>query len=168
MGNILDNHDQNGGEDQRGNQNSKYSEEIKLNLRQVKTLKMATEQNKIKKELMNLQLAENIVNAKKIRDQIPKKIKYKDKRNYLQLVIKNHVLELQNIELEINLQIQEKTIQDLKNIIEAQRKTIIENNLEQKGEDLNQASNNSENEIDAELEDMLFDEENDQEDGQIP
>lgn len=64
---------------------------------------MATEQNRLKKDMMNLQLLENIANAKKIRDQIPKKIKYKDKRNYLQLVIKNHVLELQNIELEINL-----------------------------------------------------------------
>jgi hypothetical protein len=74
-------------------------------MKQVRTLKMSTEKNRIKKELMNLQLIENIAAAKKIRDRIPKKIKYKDKRNFLELVIKNHVLELQNIELEINLQI---------------------------------------------------------------
>ena len=43
---------------------------------------------------MNLKLMENIASAKKIRDQIPKKIKYKDKRNFLELVIKNHVMEL--------------------------------------------------------------------------
>ncbi len=64
---------------------------------------MNTEKNRIKKELMNLQLMENIVNAKKIRDRIPKKIKHRDRRNYLELVIKNHVLDMQNIELEINL-----------------------------------------------------------------
>lgn len=78
----------------------------------------------IKKELMGLQLIENINNARRIRDSIPKRIKSKDKRDFLELEIKNHVLELQNIELEINLQIQEKTITDLKNIIENQRKLI--------------------------------------------
>lgn len=52
---------------------------------------------------MNIQLIENIANAKKIRDKIPQRIKWKEKRNFLELVIKNHVLELQNIELEINL-----------------------------------------------------------------
>lgn len=55
--------------------------------------------------MMTLSLLENIANAKLIRDRIPKKIKHQDKRNYLELVIKNHVLELQNIEMEINLQI---------------------------------------------------------------
>jgi len=43
---------------------------------------------------MNLQLIENIQTAKKIRDRIPKVIKLKDKRNFLELVIKQHVLEL--------------------------------------------------------------------------
>lgn len=75
---------------------------------------------------MGLQLIENINNAKRIREQIPKRIHNKDKRDFLELEIKNHVLELQNIELEINLQIQEKTIQDLKNIIDNQRKLIQE------------------------------------------
>lgn len=70
----------------------------------------------LKKELMGLQLIENINNAKKIREEIPKHIKSKEKRDFLELEIKNHVLELQNIELEITLQIQEKTINDLKNI----------------------------------------------------
>lgn len=72
----------------------------------------------IKKELMGLQLIENINIAKKIRESIPKRIKSKEKRDYLELEIKNHVLELQNVELEINLQIQEKTINDLKTIVE--------------------------------------------------
>ena len=32
---------------------------------------------------MNLQLMENITYAKKIRDEIPKRIKYQDKRDFL-------------------------------------------------------------------------------------
>ncbi len=40
------------------------------------------------------------------------------------MLIKNHVLELQNIELEINLSIQDKSIVDLKLIVDKQ-KTFI-------------------------------------------
>jgi hypothetical protein len=71
----------------------------------VLTLKTSSEKNSIKKELMGLQLIENINNARRIREAIPKKIKSREKRDFLELEIKNHVLELQNIELEINLQI---------------------------------------------------------------
>jgi len=78
-------------------------EEIKQSMKAVRTLKISTEKNSIRKEMMSLSLIENIANAKTIRDSIPKKIKFQDKRNYLELVIKNHVLELQNIEMEINL-----------------------------------------------------------------
>ena len=46
------------------------------------------------------------------------------------MVIKNHVFELQNIELEINLQIQQKIIGDLKNIVVAQKETLKENGIE--------------------------------------
>ncbi len=42
-----------------------------------------------------------------------------------EIIIKNHVLELQNIELEINLQIQERMITDMRQIIITQ-KTILE------------------------------------------
>ncbi len=100
---------------------------------------------------------ENIVNAKKIRDRIPKKIKHRDRRNYLELVIKNHVLDMQNIELEINLQIQEKTINDLKNIIESQRKIIQENNLDNRQGEENVLSNNSNEEIDLDFDEMIYD-----------
>ena len=79
---------------------------------------------------MNIQLAENISVAKRIRDSIPKRINHKDKKEYLEMVIKNHVLELQNIELEIHLQIQEKTINDLKNIIQSQKKLIQDHKLD--------------------------------------
>lgn len=49
---------------------------------------------------------ESMANTKKIRDEIMKKIKTKENKEVLEIIIKNHVLELQNIELEINLQIQ--------------------------------------------------------------
>ncbi|CAD8195951.1 unnamed protein product [Paramecium octaurelia] len=99
-------------------------EDIRQGLKSIQTLKTSTEKNMIKKELMGLQLVENINNAKKIRESIPKRIQSKEKRDYLELEIKNHVLELQNVELEINLQIQEKTINDLKMIVENQKKLI--------------------------------------------
>lgn len=139
--------------------------EIKSLARQIQTLKTSTDKNTLKRELMNLHLMENIAIAKKIRDNIPKRIRHSDKRDFLELVIKNHVLELQNIELEIHLQIQEKSIQDLKNIILSQKKggfepvsnTILPNNED------NLTFNLEENELD--LEEILYDDEfNDQND----
>ena len=67
--------------------------------------------------------------TKKIRDDIMKKIRSKQNRDTLEIIIKNHVLELQNIELEINLQIQERMIEDMKQIIQSQRQVIEDNNL---------------------------------------
>ncbi|CAK58210.1 unnamed protein product (macronuclear) [Paramecium tetraurelia] len=107
-------------------------EDIRQGLKSIQTLKTSTEKNMIKKELMGLQLVENINNAKKIRESIPKRIQSKEKRDYLELEIKNHVLELQNVELEINLQIQEKTINDLKMIVENQKKLINDTQDEEK------------------------------------
>lgn len=128
----------------------------------MRTLKVSTEKNTIRKEMMLLSLLENIANAKIIRDRIPIKIKFQDKRNYLELVIKNHVLELQNIEMEIHLQIQDKTIADLKNIIDSQRKIITDtttttvsahsNNLLLNDDPLN---NISSDDIELELQDLI-------------
>lgn len=69
-------------------------EEIKVAIRSIQTLKTSSDKNMLKKELMGLQLIENINNAKKIREEIPKHIKSKEKRDFLELEIKNHVLEL--------------------------------------------------------------------------
>ncbi|EGR29003.1 kinesin-like protein kif19, putative [Ichthyophthirius multifiliis] len=138
-----------------------FQDRIQLRrVKAVKTLKLSTEQNKLKKELMNLSLMDNINTAKKIRDNIPKKIKFEDKRNFIELIIKNHVLELQNIELEINLQIQEKTIQDFKQIIESQKKIIFDNNI-RLAEETNVLSNNSQDDDTQQvaLEENLSDEE---------
>jgi kinesin family protein 18/19 len=104
--------------------------DIQTKYKSIQTLRVSTDKNAIKREMMNIQLAENISVAKKIRDSITKRIHHKDKREYLEMVIKNHVLELQNIELEIHLQIQEKTINDLKNIIQSQKKVIQDHKLD--------------------------------------
>lgn len=110
---------------------SALPEHIKNNYANIKTLRTSTYQNIATRNQLNMQLIENIDEAKKIKDSIGKRIKNQDKREYLELVIKNHVLELQNIELEIQLKIQEKTIGDLKNIVEGQQKLLVENNLDQ-------------------------------------
>ena len=73
-----------------------------------------------------------------------------------EIIIKNHVLELQNIELEINLQIQEKIITDLKNICNSQRQLIEEKGLDFRTEDQPVDSDDIELEIE------------DDEDGDIP
>jgi hypothetical protein len=49
---------------------------------------------------------------------------------YVEIIIKNHVLELQNIELEINMQIQERMITDMRQIILAQRSILEEHGFE--------------------------------------
>ena len=110
---------------------SALPEHIKVNYENIKTLRTSTYKNIATRNQLNIQLIENIEEAKKLKDSIAKRIKHSDKRAYLELVIKNHVLELQNIELEIQLRIQEKTISDLKHIVEGQQKLLIENNLDQ-------------------------------------
>ena len=109
---------------------SAFPKDIKNKYKNIQTLRLSTDKNALKREVMNIQLAENISVAKRIRDSIPKRINHKDKKEYLEMVIKNHVLELQNIELEIHLQIQEKTINDLKNIIQSQKKLIQDHKLD--------------------------------------
>ena len=110
---------------------SALPEHIKRHYENIKTLRTSTYKNISTRNQLNMQLIENIEEAKKIKDSIAKRIQHRDKREYLELVIKNHVLELQNIELEIQLKIQEKTIGDLKNIVEGQQRLLVENNLDQ-------------------------------------
>lgn len=50
-------------------------------------------------------------------------------RDYLELVIKNNFLESQNVQLLLNLQLQARTIIDLKNMIAKQQKFIEDNEM---------------------------------------
>ena len=66
-----------------------------------------------------------------IRDSISNsdRIKLQDNRDYLELVVKNNFLESQNVQLLLNLQLQARTIIDLKNMIGKQQKFIEDNDI---------------------------------------
>jgi hypothetical protein len=51
-------------------------------------------------------------------------------RDYLELVIKNNFLESQNVQLLLNLQLQARTIIDLKRMITKQQKFIFNRGLQ--------------------------------------
>ena len=57
------------------------------------------------------------------------RIKLQDNKDYLDLVIKNNFLESQNVQLLLNLQLQARTIIDLKNMIQKQQKFIEDNDI---------------------------------------
>ena len=52
-----------------------------------------------------------------------------DNKDYLELVVKNNFLESQNVQLLLNLQLQARTIIDLKNMISKQQKFIEDNDI---------------------------------------
>lgn len=78
---------------------------------------------------MKLQLYENYQQIKQIRDSIESRIANQDIIDYLELVIKNNFLESQNVQLLLNLQLQARTIMDLKNMIGKQQKFIEDNDI---------------------------------------
>ena len=52
-----------------------------------------------------------------------------DNKDYLELIVKNNFLESQNVQLLLNLQLQARTIIDLKNMIGKQQKFIEDNDI---------------------------------------
>ena len=79
---------------------------------------------------MLVQLQENMARGRGIRGSIEARIKFQDKRDFLELLIKSHILEQTNVELELQLLIQEKTIIDLQSLIMAQRKMLEERGID--------------------------------------
>jgi len=79
---------------------------------------------------MKKDLLDSYHNIRKIRDEIPKRIHTTEVKEFLEMVIKNNFLESQNIQLLLNLQLQSRTIEDLKNIVTRQQKFIQENNIQ--------------------------------------
>jgi hypothetical protein len=65
-------------------------------------------------------LYQNYQQIRNIRDSIESRIENHDVKDYLELVIKNNFLESQNVQLLLNLQLQARTIIDLKNMITKQ------------------------------------------------
>ena len=78
---------------------------------------------------MKLELYENYQQIKIIRASIDSRIQNQDVRDYVELVIKNNFLESQNVQLLLNLQLQARTIIDLKNMIAKQQKFIEDNDI---------------------------------------
>ena len=79
---------------------------------------------------MKQNLYEHYQQIKKTRDSInTDRIKLQDNKDFLELVVKNNFLESQNVQLLLNLQLQARTIIDLKNMIGKQQKFIEDNDI---------------------------------------
>ena len=79
-----------------------------------------------------------------------RRIRTKQNRDFLEIIIKNHILELQNIELQINLQIQQKIIGNLSGIALQQKSLIEAHNLNLNLDEQQDNDDNIELEIDEE------------------
>lgn len=84
---------------------------------QILILNESTKQNLVKRQTMKDNLYENYQDIRKIKDSIEQRITNEDIRDFLELVIKNNFLESQNVQLLLNLQLQARTMIDLKNMI---------------------------------------------------
>lgn len=96
---------------------------------QILILNESTKQNLVKRQTMKENLYENYQDIRKIKDSIEKRIQNEDIRDFLELVIKNNFLESQNVQLLLNLQLQARTMIDLKNMITKQQKFIDDNDI---------------------------------------
>lgn len=87
----------------------------------MEILNESTKQNLLKRQSMKQNLYEYYQQIRKIKESISTdRIKLQDNKDYLELVIKNNFLESQNVQLLLNLQLQARTIIDLKNMIQKQ------------------------------------------------
>ena len=108
--------------------------QIDRQMSKIEILKENTKKNIEKRHSMKNDLLDSYEIVKKIRNEISIKIKVIDVREFLELFIKNNFLESQNIQLLLNLQLQSRTIADLKSMISRQQQFINENCLGAKSE----------------------------------
>lgn len=80
--------------------------DVRKQFKDIQMLKASTDSNNKRKDFMIVQLQDNMARGKAIRESISNVIKFQDKQNFLELLIKNHILEQTNVELELQLQIQ--------------------------------------------------------------
>jgi hypothetical protein len=111
-------------------QKEEYVSQIQRQESKIEILKQSTTQNLEKRQIMKKDLLESYHCIRKIRDEIPKRVKSAEIKEYLEMVIKSNFLESQNIQLLLNLQLQSRTIEDLKNIVSRQQKFIQETNIQ--------------------------------------
>lgn len=74
----------------------------------IKKLQVSVDLNEHKKAKMLSELQNRTKDAHRIMELIYDNVKHQDKREYLEMVVKNYVLQLENDELEYNLRLQEK------------------------------------------------------------
>ena len=108
---------------------AQINKHIQQQQEQIEILNESTKQNLIKRQSMKQELYENYQQIKTIRASIDSRIINQDIRDFLELVIKNNFLESQNVQLLLNLQLQARTIIDLKNMIAKQQKFIEDNDI---------------------------------------
>lgn len=100
---------------------------LREQMKEIKKIKASMGQNLDKKELMKEQMKQCAQEAKEIMNSISNRVKHQDKRDFLEIVVKNHIVKLENDELEYNLKLQEKLNRIL--VQEIQRlRSICENN----------------------------------------
>ena len=81
---------------------------LREQMKDIRKIKASVGQNLDRKALMARQMVTSAKEAKKIMASIPKRVRRQDKRDFLEVVVKNHIVQLENDELEYNLRLQEK------------------------------------------------------------
>lgn len=74
----------------------------------IKKLQLSLDMNEDRKNRMLHELEKKTQEAQKIMESISVNVKHKDKKEFLDIVVKNHIIQLENDELEYNLRLQEK------------------------------------------------------------
>jgi kinesin family protein 18/19 len=81
---------------------------LKKQLNDIKTLKVSLDLNGAKKQLMQKELQLKAEQARKIMASIPQRVPNQEKKEFLEVIVKNYIVQLENDELEYNLKLQEK------------------------------------------------------------
>jgi kinesin family protein 18/19 len=81
---------------------------LRKQLSDIKKLKVSMDHNFCKKEIMQKELVFKAEKAQTIMNSISSRIRHQDKKDFLEVVVKNYILQLENDELEYNLKLQEK------------------------------------------------------------
>ena len=109
---------------------------MQVHMSQINTLQASMDFNQAKRDSMKAQLKHLSNEARKIMDDIPKRVKHKEKIKFLgmlflieELVVKNHFLELENNEMQYNLKLQEKMNKILRKEIDRLKGIMKNNNI---------------------------------------
>lgn len=96
---------------------------IRKEYNDIKNLKLSSDLNEAKKKLMKKELRDKANKCKEIMESIPNRVKHKEKREFLEIMVKNHIFQIENDELEYNLKLQEKLniilVQEIKRLRES-------------------------------------------------